>query len=70
MKQKEIELLLSYFVNEEIRLDNQITELRARIRFRNITLEDNIEMILLQQKIDDFREFRQNCMSLLHLNCN
>lgn len=70
MKQKEIELLLSYFVNEEIRLDNQITELRARIRFRNITLEDNIEMILLQQKIDDFREFRQNCMQLLHLNCN
>ena len=69
MKQKEIELLLSYFVNEEIRLDNQITELRARIRFRNITLEDNIEMILLQQKIDDFREFRQNCMQLLHLNC-
>lgn len=70
MKQKEIELLLSYFVNEEIRLDNQITELRARIRFRNITLEDNFEMILLQQKIDDFREFRQNCMQLLHLNCN
>lgn len=70
MRQKEIELLLSYFVNEEIRLDNQITELRARIRFRNITLEDNIEMILLQQKIDDFREFRQNCMQLLHLNCN
>ncbi len=69
MKQKEIELLLSYFVNEEIRLDNQISELRARIRFRNITLEDNIEMILLQQKIDDFREFRQNCMQLLHLNC-
>lgn len=70
MKQKEIELLLSYFVNEEIRLDNQMAELRARIRFRNITLEDNIEMILLQQKIDDFREFRQNCMQLLHLNCN
>ncbi|MBR5363329.1 MAG: hypothetical protein IK134_08410 [Oscillospiraceae bacterium] len=74
MKQKEIEILLAWFINEEFRLEDQMHELRQRIRFRRITLEDNIEMILLQQRIDDFQEFRLNCVRLLnldnYLNCD
>lgn len=68
MKHKEIDLLLAWFVNEEFRLEDQMHELRQRIRFRKITLEDNIEMILLQQRIDDFTDFRNTCIRLLHLD--
>lgn len=68
MRQKEIEILLAWFINEEFRLEDQMHELRQRIRFRKISLEDNIEMILLQQRIDDFTEFRNICIRLLHLD--
>lgn len=68
LKRKEIELLLAWFCNYDIRLEDQMHELRQRIRFRKITLEDNIEMILLQQRIDDFAEFRLTALRLLNLD--
>ena len=68
MTQKEIEMLLAWFVNYDVRLEDQMHELRQRIRFRRITLEDNIEMILLQQRIDDFQEFRLTTLRLLKLD--
>lgn len=68
MTRKEIDMLLAWFCSEDLRLEDQMHELRQRIRFRKITLEDNVEMILLQQRIDDFTEFRLITLRLLHLD--
>lgn len=67
MTEKEKQLLLSWIINETSRLEDQLVEIRARIRFRRIDLSDNVEMILLQQRLDDFREFTSILLRLLHL---
>ena len=66
MTEKEKELLLSWIVNEQLRLDDELLQLRQRVRFRKIDISDNIEMILLQQRIADFEEFARVLMRLLN----
>lgn len=68
MRKKERELLLAWLVNEDARLDAQLVELRNRVRFRHITIEDNLEMILLQQRVEDFRDFALTLIRLLNLD--
>lgn len=67
MTEKEKELLLSWIVNEQLRLDQELQQLRNRIRFRHIDISDNVEMMLLQQRLNDFEEFASILMRLLHL---
>lgn len=67
MKESEKELLLAYFVNEDARLEAEYIELRNRVRFRKIDISDNVEMMLLQQRIADFQEFALVVMRLLKL---
>lgn len=67
MTEKEKELLLAWIVNEQLRLDQELNELRNRIRFRRIDISDNVEMMLLQQRLQDFEEFASVLMRLLHL---
>lgn len=68
MTEKEKELLLSWIVNEQLRLDQELIELRNRIRFRHIDISDNIEMMLLQQRITDFEDFARVLIRLLRLD--
>lgn len=68
MKKSEIEILLAWFVNEEIRIDSELTELRQRVRFRRITIEDNVELMLTQQRYEDFIDFRNVVLRLLNLD--
>lgn len=67
MKESEKELLLAYFVNEDARLEAEFIELRNRVRFRKIDISDNVELMLLQQRIADFQEFALVVMRLLKL---
>lgn len=67
MTEKEKELLLAWVVNEQFRLDQELNELRNRVRFRRIDISDNVEMMLLQQRIADFEEFSRVLFRLLHL---
>lgn len=67
MTEKERELLLSWILNETARLEDELNEIRARVRFRRIDISDNIEMILLQQRLNDFREFSKILLRLFHL---
>lgn len=67
MRETEKELLLSYFVNEDARLESEFIELRNRVRFRKIDISDNVELMLLQQRIADFQEFALVVMRLLKL---
>lgn len=67
MTEKERELLLSWILNETARLEDELNEIRVRVRFRRIDISDNIEMILLQQRLNDFREFSKILLRLFHL---
>lgn len=67
MKMSEKDLLMQYIVTQEFRLEDELNELRKRIRFRKITIEDNLEMILAQQRLNDFVEFSRNVLALLHV---
>lgn len=67
MKESEKELLLSYFINEDARLEAEFVELRNRVRFRKIDISDNVELMLLQQRIADFQEFSLVVLRLLNL---
>jgi hypothetical protein len=67
MRQSERDLLMSYFVNEESRIEAELIELRNRIRFRHIDVNDCIELMLTLQRLDDFREFSLIVIRLLHL---
>lgn len=68
MKASEKEILLSWIVNEKLRLDNEYVESLQRVRFRKSDITDFIEMILLLQRIEDFNEFSANMIHLLNLD--
>lgn len=68
MRQSEKELLLAYLVNEESRLEAEVIELRNRIRFRHVDINDCVEMQLALQRLDDFREFGLTVFRLLNLD--
>lgn len=67
MRQTEIELLMSYIVNEEARIENDLIELRNRIRFRRIDVTDCVEFMLTLQRLEAFREFSLTVILLLNL---
>lgn len=67
MTEKEKELLLAWVTNEQLRLDQELIDLKNRIRFRKIDITDNIEMIILQQRVLDFEEFAKMVIRLLNV---
>lgn len=68
MKQSEKDLLWAWLTNEEIRIENELTELRNRIRFRRIDITDCIELMLTLQRLEDFRDFAIILIRLLNLD--
>lgn len=68
MRQEEKELLWAYIIHEEARRENEVIELRNRIRFRSIDQTDCFELILALQRLDDFREFALVIIRLLNLD--
>ena len=60
-------MLLAYLDSEDWRIENELTELRNRIRFRKIDIVDVVELLLIMQRKDDFAEFSRNVIYLLHL---
>lgn len=70
MTQQERELIISWIVNEEIRLDNEVKELQSRVRFRKMNVSDSLELAFAQQRLENFQEFALIIIRLLNLNCN
>lgn len=68
MTQREKDLLWAWIINEQGRIENELQELRNRIRFRRIDISDNFEMALLQQRLEDFRDFALILIRLLNLD--
>lgn len=67
MTEKEKELILAWIINETQRLEEEYKQIRSNIRFRSIDISDNVEMILIQQRLNDFREFSAILLRLFHL---
>lgn len=67
MTLKEKELILSWIVNEEGRLEDDVIELRNRLRFRRIDISDCFELALALQRLENFRDFSLIVLRLLHM---
>lgn len=67
MTSQEKELLLSWVVNEEIRLSDEVSQLRQNLRFRKIDLLDCFELAIAMQRYSDFTEFSLILLRLLHI---
>lgn len=61
------ELILSYLLNNEIRLDEEINQLQQNIRFRKIHDVDMIELLIATVRRDTFLEVSQNIRDLLNM---
>lgn len=68
MTAKEKELILAWIINEDQRIENELIELRNRIRFRRIDISDCVELELTLQRKADFEEFALILFRLLHLD--
>ncbi len=68
MRQTEKELIMAYIVNEEMRIESELNELRNRIRFRRIDISDCVELALTLQRLADFQEFALVIIRLLNLD--
>ena len=68
MTQQERELVISWIVNEEIRLDNEVKELQSHVRFRKMNVSDSLELAFAQQRLENFQEFALIIIRLLNLN--
>lgn len=68
MTEREKELLLCWLANEDIRLDEECTEIRKRLRFRPVDSVDCMEYALAIQRLDDFREFTRMVLRLMNLD--
>lgn len=67
LTEKERELLKSWLLNEDLRIDNEIIEMKSRLRYRKIDIVDCIELALLINRYQDFKQFASVVERLLNL---
>ena len=70
MKKHEQALLLSYMVNNRIRLEDTVKQYQSNIRFRKIDLTDCFELIVAQVQLETFNEMTKHIRLLLNLSEN
>ncbi len=68
MTQKEIDLLMAWLVNEDLRLDEELQNYQQRIRFRKTDINDCLELALLKCKAESFYDFSLTIIRLLNLD--
>lgn len=67
MKEKEIDLLFAYIYNNRMRLEDEVSQLQANIRFRKIDSVDCIELMLATERLNTFKEVTKDIRMLLGL---
>lgn len=67
MTEREKELLLSWVVNEQQRIDLEYSERLQRVRYRESDITDFIEILLLTQRRSDFADFSACMLRLLNM---
>ncbi len=70
MRQNEKDILLAYFYNNYIRLEEIVSNLQTNIRYRSIDSVDCVELICATERFHLFCEVCQDVRSILKLNDN
>lgn len=65
MTEKEIGLLFAYIYNNRVRLEDDVRQLQANIRFRKIDSVDCVELMLATERLNTFKEVTDNIRLLL-----
>lgn len=60
------DLILSYLLNNEIRLEDEVKQLQQNVRFRKIYDMDMIELLIATVRRDMFIEVSKNIRDLLN----
>lgn len=61
------ELLNAYFLHTEIELEGVVHECENRIKYRHHDSIDLLELMLAEERLQVFSEFRRNVLSLLKI---
>lgn len=68
MSRKEKEMLMSYFVNELVRKENDLVECQNRMRWRHPDEVDCIEMVIAIARLKVFQEVQDAVLAILSLH--
>jgi len=66
MTQKEV--LMSYILNNRVRLEGEFQRSQQQIRYRRIDTVDCLECIIAQTRLQAFEEFAAHIMHLMKMN--
>lgn len=61
------ELLNAYFLHTEIELENVVHECENRIKYRHHDTADLLELIIADERLQAFLEFRRNVLAVLKI---
>lgn len=67
MTAQERTFLLSWLVNEDIRLHDECAQMRSNLRYRRIDTVDCFEFALTLQRYEDFRQYASIIRRLLKI---
>lgn len=67
MKDKEKALIFSYRLSMQYQLENELKELRQNVRFRNIDVNDCLELCLAIERLNMFNQVIKDITMLLGL---
>lgn len=67
MREKETILIYQYIINNHSNLEEELRELQQRFRYRKADINDCIEMMLLKQRLETFKQVTTDIVHLLNL---
>lgn len=67
MKKVEINLVYNYIYNHRQRLDEELRQQQANLRYRKIDIVDCIETACLIERVNTFRQTTKDILQLLKL---
>lgn len=61
------DILSLYFLRRICQLEDNVVEYRNRIRYREYDTVDLLELIIAEERLQAFREFRSDVVNILNL---
>ena len=68
MKISEISLLYNYILNQRNQLEDELSDSQARLRYRNISETECLELALLKERYNTFIQVTTHIIDLLKLS--
>lgn len=67
MRQSELALIMSYIYNNRKRLEDNVRQLQANVRYRRIDLPDCVELLIAQQELETFLGVTNQIRAILNI---